>query len=317
MKKIIRIIFKPFVLIAQGFNFIMKLITSGFYFYFSCIFHFLNKIFKNKYYGIENFFRRRQNDPDLFSLILIYTFSILVIIGLIYVPNQKTVTLSGTNIYGDTSSNSVQEKNDSSGGSKIGNLYQKYGMMSIKDINFKELKATNPDVKLWIMVDGTNINYPVVQTNDNDYYLKHNILKRYSTDGWVFLDYRNNMNNDRNTIFYGHNLLNKTAFGSISKMFSNNYLNKSNHQIYVIDENNIYVYKVFSVYYSKPITDYLQVEFYDDEYLNFLNNLKSKSKYNFNEELSVNDKIITLSTCTDDNSGRKVVHAKQIRVQAR
>ena len=316
MKKIIRIILKPFALIAQGFNFIMKLITSGFYFYFSCIFHLINKIFKNKLFGIENFFRRRQNDPDLFSLILIYTFSILVIIGLIYVPNQKTVTLSGTNIYGDTSSNSVQEKNDAST-SKIGNLYQKYGMMSLKDINFDELKATNPDVVLWIMVDGTNINYPVVQTNNNDYYLKHNILKRYSTDGWIFLDYRNNLNNDRNTIFYGHNLLNKTAFGSISKMFGKNYYNNSNHEIYVIDENNIYVYKVFSIYYSKPITDYLQVEFYDDEYLNFLNGLKTKSKFNFGEELNVNDKIITLSTCTDDNSGRKVVHAKQVRVQPR
>ena len=316
MKKIIRIILKPFALIAQGFNFIMKLITSGFYFYFSCIFHLINKIFKNKLFGIENFFRRRQNDPDLFSLILIYTFSILVIIGLIYVPNQKTVTLSGTNIYGDTSSNSVQEKNDAST-SKIGNLYQKYGMMSLKDINFDELKATNPDVVLWIMVDGTNINYPVVQTNNNDYYLKHNILKRYSTDGWIFLDYRNNLNNDRNTIFYGHNLLNKTAFGSISKMFGKNYYNNSNHEIYVIDENNIYVYKVFSIYYSKPITDYLQVEFYDDEYLNFLNGLKAKSKFNFGEELNVNDKIITLSTCTDDNSGRKVVHAKQVRVQPR
>ena len=317
MKKVIRVIFKPFVLIAQGFNFIMKLITSGFYFYFSCIFHLLNKVFKNKMFGIENFFRRRQNDPDLFSLILIYTFSILVIVGLIYVPNQKTVTLSGTNIYADTSTNSVQDRQQDNVTNKIGNLYQQYGMTDIRDINFNELKATNPDVKLWIMVDGTNINYPVVQTDNNDYYLKHNILKRRSTDGWVYLDYRNNMNNDRNTIFYGHNLLNKTSFGSISKMFTKNYFNKSNHEIYVIDENRIYVYKVFSIYYSKPVTDYLQIDFYDEEYLNFLNGLKAKSKFNFGEELTVNDKIITLSTCTDDNSGRKVVHAKQVRVQSR
>ena len=318
MKKVIKTILKPFYLIAQGFNFIMKIITSGFYFYFSCLFHLINKVFKDKFYNIENFFRRRQNDPDLFSLILIYTFSILVIIGLIYVPNQKTVTLSGTNIYGDTSSDSIQAKSDNNNpGNSIGNLYQKYGMMSINDINFDELKATNSDVVLWIMVDGTNINYPVVQTNNNDYYLKHNILKRYSTDGWVFLDFRNSLNNDRNTIFYGHNLLNKTSFGSISKMFTKNYLNNSNHQIYVIDNDNIYIYKVFSIYYSQPVTDYLQVEFYDEEYLNFLNNLKNKSKFKFNEELTINDKIITLSTCTDDNTGRKVVHAKLIGVKHR
>ena len=100
-------------------------------------------------------------------------------------------------------------------------------------------------------------------------------------------------------------------------VISKNYFNKSNHEIYVIDDNNIYVYKVFSIYYSKPITDYLQIEFYDDEYLSFLNGLKSKSKFGFGVDLSVEDKIITLSTCTDDNSGRKVVHAKQIRVQSR
>ena len=316
MRKIIRIIFKPFSLICHGFNFIMKLITSGFYFYFSCFFHLINKLVKNKLFGIENFFRRRQNDPDLFSLILIYTFSILVIVGLIYVPNQKTVTLSGSNIYGDSDTKTTQERQESVS-SKIGNLYQKYGMTDIKDINFNDLRETNSDVKLWIMVDGTNINYPVVQTDNNDYYLKHNILKRRSTDGWIYLDYRNNMNNDKNTIFYGHNLLNKTAFGSVSKMFTKNYFNNSNHEIYVIDDNNIYVYKVFSIYYSKPVTDYLQIEFYDDEYLDFLNGLKSKSKFDFGVDLSVEDKIITLSTCTDDNSGRKVVHAKQIRVQSR
>lgn len=317
MKKVLKIIFKPFAYIIFGFNFIMKLITSGFYFYFTLFFHFLNKIFKNKLYNIENYFRRRQNDPDLFSLVLVYTFSILVIIGLLYVPNQKEVTLSGTNInasLGD-SSNKVNQDNNNSGG--IGNLYQQYGQTELKDIDFNALKQTNPDVVLWLMVGGTNINYPIVQTNNNDYYLNHNILKRKSTDGWTFLDYRNNSINDKNTIFYGHNLLNKTAFGSMSKMFSKNYFNKNNHNIYVIDENNVYIYEVFSVYYSEPVTDYLQIEFYDEEYLEFLNKLKSKSMYDFGISLDVSDKILTLSTCSDDNTGRKVVHAKFISQQSR
>ena len=316
MKKILRVIFKPVSFIFHGFNFIMRLITSGFYFYFSFIFHLINKLFRNKFYFIENFFRRRQNDPDLFSLILIYSFSILVIVGLVYVPNQKTVTLSGVNIYGDSSVKNIQEKNESPI-DKIGNLYQKYGMTSINEINFDELKATNSDVVLWIMVDGTNINYPIVQTDNNDFYLNHNIYKKYSTDGWTFLDYRNNLNNDRNTIFYGHNLLNKTSFGSISKMFKNSYYNNSNHEIYIIDQSHIYIYKVFSIYYSKPVTDYLQIDFYDEEYLDFLNNIKTKSKYNFNVDLNASDKIITLSTCTDNNDGRKVVHAKLIDIKER
>lgn len=317
MKKILKLILKPFVYIISGFNFIMKLITSGFYFYFSLFFHFLNKIFKNKLYNIENYFRRKQNDPDLFSLVLVYIFSILVIIGLLYVPNQKEVSLSGTNINADIGDvrNKVDEKNNATNG--IGNLYQLYGQTELKDIDFKSLKQTNPDVVLWLMVGGTNINYPIVQTNNNDYYLNHNILKRKSTDGWTFLDYRNNSVNDKNTIFYGHNLLNKTAFGSISKMFNKNYYNKKNHTIYVIDESNIYVYEVFSIYYSEPVTDYLQIDFYDEEYLKFLNKIKSKSKYDFKIDLDVSDKILTLSTCSDDNTGRKVVHAKMISQQSR
>ena len=128
------------------------------------------------------------------------------------------------------------------------------------------------------------------------------------------MDYRNNINLiDNNTIFYGHNLINKTSFGSISRVFSKKWFDSSNHNIIVVNDNGKYIYKIFSIYYSEPVTDYLQTNFYDsDEYLTFLINIKNKSKFDFAERVSSNDKIITLSTCTDDNKGRKVVHAKLI-----
>ena len=85
------------------------------------------------------------------------------------------------------------------------------------------------------------------------------------------------------------------------------------HKIIYITENKKYIYEVFSIYYSEPVTDYLQTSFYDDNsYTEFLNNLKKKSKYNFKVNVTSSDKIITLSTCTDDNKGRKVVHAKLV-----
>ena len=59
----------------------------------------------------------------------------------------------------------------------------------------KELKKINNDVRGWIQVNGTNINYPFVQTNNNDFYLKHSFDKSYNSSGWIFLDYRNNINN--------------------------------------------------------------------------------------------------------------------------
>lgn len=172
----------------------------------------------------------------------------------------------------------------------------------------------NKEIVSWISVDSTNINYPIVKSDDNEFYLNHNINKSYDSSGWTFMDYRNNSDlSDFNTIFYGHNLINKTSFGSVSNMFNDKWFETSNHNIVVANKNGKYTYKIFSVYYSEPDSSYLQTN-YDNkiEYLDFLNMLKEKSKFNFSEELNENDRIITLSTCTDDNKGRRVVHAKLI-----
>mgnify|MGYP002627390419 CR=1 FL=1 len=128
------------------------------------------------------------------------------------------------------------------------------------------------------------------------------------------MDYRNDINmSDDNTIFYGHNLLNKTSFGSISNIFTKKWFNSSNHYIIVRTPTKKYVYEIFSIYYIDPEVYYLQNNFYSDsEHKAFLDKLKGRSKFKFSATVSTNDKIITLSTCTDDNKGRKVVHAKLI-----
>lgn len=76
------------------------------------------------------------------------------------------------------------------------NPYWDYIKMNMIDINFNELKNINNDVKGWIKVNGTNINYPFMQSNNNKYYLTHSFDKSYNSAGWLFLDYRNNINNN-------------------------------------------------------------------------------------------------------------------------
>ena len=128
MKKVFKTILKPFYLIVQGFNYLMNLITRGFYFYLSLLFKFINKLCNNKLYSIENFFRRRENDPDMFSLILVYSFSIIVIVSMLYVPNQKTISFE--KLYDDDTKEEVvesQERHDESN-DVFTNLYQQYGM---------------------------------------------------------------------------------------------------------------------------------------------------------------------------------------------
>ena len=119
---------------------------------------------------------------------------------------------------------------------------------------------------------------------------------------------------NKNTIIYGHNLINKTAFGSLSSLFTDKWFNNSNHRIILYTLDGSYTYEIFSVYYKDPESYYLNTNFSsDNDYLVFLKSLESRSIYNFNIKLNSDDRIITLSTCTDDNKGRKVVHAKLIK----
>ena len=77
------------------------------------------------------------------------------------------------------------------------NPYWDYIKMNMLNVDFSELKKININVKGWIQVNGTNINYPFVQANDNKYYLTHSFDKSYNSAGWLFLDYRNNINNNK------------------------------------------------------------------------------------------------------------------------
>ena len=132
------------------------------------------------------------------------------------------------------------------------------------------------------------------------------------------MDYRNNKNfNNKNTIIYAHNRLNKTMFGSLSEVLKESwYKNKDNHIIRISTPTENTSWQIFSVYKIKTETYYITTDFTNEEYEQFLTTIKNRSKYNFNTNLSANDQIITLSTCYS-NSERTVVHAKLIKKETR
>ena len=186
--------------------------------------------------------------------------------------------------------------------------------MNMIDINFNELKNINNDVKGWIKVNGTNINYPFVQSSNNKYYLTHSFDKSYNSAGWLFLDYRNNINNNKNTIIYAHGRYDKTMFGSLKEVLTKNWLsNTNNYVIKISSEKENSLWQIFSTYHIPTSSDYLQTNFKSDsEYQEFLNMIKDRSSYNFNTSVNSNDNILTLSTCYN-NSDKMVVHAKLIK----
>ena len=194
--------------------------------------------------------------------------------------------------------------------------YEKYANMNMINVNFDNLKNINPDTVGWLYVPGTEINYPFVQTINNDYYLKHSFDKSSNKKGWVFLDFRNNIDNlSKNTVLYAHGLVNNQMFGSMRRTIKKGwYENKSNNIIKISTPSTYQYWQVFSVYTIKPESYYITTDFNtDDEYNNFLNELKKRSVYNFNVSLTTNDKILTLSSCYDDEK-RMVLHAKLINI---
>lgn len=193
--------------------------------------------------------------------------------------------------------------------------YWNYINMKLMDVDFKELKKVNSDVKGWVQVNGTNINYPFVQTTNNDYYLNHSITKQSNSAGWVFMDYRNDTKSfNKNTILYAHARVNQYMFGTLKNTLKKNWLNNTdNHVIKVSTENHNALWQVFSVYHIPTTNDYIQTEFSNnDEFLEFTNMLKNRSIHKFNTTIDKDDKILTLSTCYGNNE-KLVVHAKLIK----
>ena len=194
------------------------------------------------------------------------------------------------------------------------NPYWDYIKMNMIDVDFSELKKINNDVRGWIQVNRTNINYPFLQAKDNKYYLKHSFDKSYNSAGWLFLDYRNNYTDNKNTIIYAHSRLDKTMFGSLRSLLNKSWLNNTNNHVIKIStlkENSLW--QVFSVYHIKTTSDYIQTDFSSDmEYQEFLNKIINRSSYNFNTTISSKDNILTLSTCYNDTE-KMVVHAKLIK----
>jgi len=180
------------------------------------------------------------------------------------------------------------------------------------NIDWNTLKNENPDAIAYLKVKNTNIDYVVVKGTDNSYYLNHNFNKEYNVNGWIFMDYRNNPEKARNVIIYGHNTIDDSMFGSLKKTLEEDwYHNKDNLTIDLVTETGLKTYQIFSIYTIKKESNYIQTEFQtNQEFSNFIQEMKNRSIYDFGLEVGSEDQILTLSTCANNGLKRAVVHAK-------
>jgi sortase B len=180
--------------------------------------------------------------------------------------------------------------------------------------SFEKLLEINNDTKAWLKLNNTSINFPVVQAKDNNFYLNHDFNKNTNSNGWIFIDYRNNMDElDQNTIIYGHNTIGTTMFATLKYVLKDNWnSNPDNLKITFNIPSRKITAQIFSIYVIDNTNDYLYINFSNQDYEKFINMIKTRSIKNFNVDYTINDKMITLSTCNDKGDKRVVVHAKII-----
>ena len=183
------------------------------------------------------------------------------------------------------------------------------------NVDFDSLKQKNSDTIAWLKVNGTSIEYPIVKTTNNDFYMTHSFDKSYNSAGWVFMDYKDKFDGtDNNMVIYGHNRRDGSMFGTLKNILTEEWQNNTdNFIIPLITENEKSEYRVFSVYRIEKEDYYITTNFgTDNEFQKFIDKIKSRSVKDFEIDVTTNDNVLTLSTCADNNKYRVVLHAKKI-----
>lgn len=174
-------------------------------------------------------------------------------------------------------------------------------------INFEELSKINSDIVAWIVIDGTNINYPIVQSINNTYYLKHSFYKKYSNYGTIYMDATANKDfTSMNTFIYGHYTTNKSMFGELGNYMKQSFYDEHPY-ITIYTPDKTLKAEIFSVHVDDASSYSYQMNFTTNEaFKNYIELMKSKSVINSDVEIdSTIDKIITLYSCSRETNYQK------------
>lgn len=179
-------------------------------------------------------------------------------------------------------------------------------------VDFNALLAENEDVKAWLYSEGTVINYPVVQGDDNEYYLYHMVNGEWNGKGSIFIDYRcENPFEDFNTILYGHRMKDGSMFHSLIEYEDPEYF-EAHRTLRLILPEESYDIEVFSVMTIPADSGLYQYDFSGkDEIEDYLSRITEESLIDTGVEVSAEDRIVMMSTCTYEfEQARFVVYGR-------
>lgn len=177
-------------------------------------------------------------------------------------------------------------------------------------VDFDKLRKINPDVVGWIRIEKLNISYPIVQGDDNDYYLSHTFYKEENKCGSIFIEVENSRDfTDFNTFVYGHNMKDKSMFARLNEFQEEETL-RENPQFYIYTPEGVRRYEIYSCHIAKLGTESFQYQFHDEkDYAQWQAYVKGQSLYDTGLEPKPAQSTVTLMTCTPAGSQyRFLVH---------
>ena len=177
------------------------------------------------------------------------------------------------------------------------------------EIDINALRKINPDIYAWVRIPDTRIDYPILQGMDKEdgYYLTHDMYLEENMYGAVYTEKENNQAfSNRHAVIYGHNMLDGSMFGGLHDFQDTSFF--ENHRFfYVYLEHEKLTYEIFAAYQYRdihllktfPVNEEVSYEEYLKKIPEFVN--ESDGNYVQNTNVNVESKIVTLSTCTNEN----------------
>ena len=187
----------------------------------------------------------------------------------------------------------------------------------VNPVDFTELQAVNPEVIGWIRIGAINVSYPVAQAADNDYYLHRTFKKVDNFAGCIFENCENSPYfTDQNTIIYGHNMKNGSMFGQL-KQFAQQETIDRNPYFWIFTPHAIFQYRIFSSSVVSKSGDPYAIRFREADFAAFISRSQSSSEINCGDvKVTTADRLVTLSTCTGDDSTRRILQGVLVQVYA-
>lgn len=183
-------------------------------------------------------------------------------------------------------------------------------------VDFEVLLETNSDVVGWLYCEDTPINLPVVQGEDNDFYLRRMIDKTGNGSGTLFIDYRNaNDFTDGNTVIYGHNMKNKSMFGTLSHYKEQSYF-EEHPVMWLLTPDADYKVELVAGYVTTSTSGIFSFGLSEEDMFALVEDAVRQSTFLSDFQICQGDVFLTLSTCSYEyDNARYVVIGRLLPLQ--